>query len=159
MPRLTALALLLVLIPSLAFAQAARTPAPAVPKAPPVAAAPPAVAAAQPGANAFTTAGGLATACEQPAAAGRNFCLGVIFGSLSMYNVIADLAYAGENVLTDGGRVICAPADVNFNDVREQFPVWMARHQDAKDLSAPRALFFMLGELYPCESRPLLPKP
>lgn len=156
MRRLTVVALLLALVPSLAFAQAARTPAPAVPKAPPAAAAPPTAAA--PTANSFTTAGGLATACEQPAAAGRNFCLGVIFGSLSMYNVIADLAYAGENVLTDGGRVICAPQDVNFADLREQFPLWMAKHPDAKDLSAPRALFFMLGELYPCENRPLLPR-
>lgn len=154
MRRLTVLALLLALIPSLAFAQA-RAPAPApVPKAPAAAAPAPATPSATP----FTTAGGLATACEQPAAAGRNFCLGVLFGSLSMYNSLADLVYEGKAVLSVGGRVICAPEQVDFNELRDEFPRWVNAHPESKGLSAPRALFFMLGELYPCENSPLLPK-
>ena len=150
MRGLKLVALFLVLVPSGALAQAAR---PVVPPA-----APPAAAAAPQTATPFTTASGLASACEQPAAAGRNFCLGVLFGLLSMYNVIADLVYEGRAVLSVGGRVVCPPDDVNFNDLRDEFPKWMKRNVEAKDLAAPRALFFMLGELYPCENSPLLPK-
>jgi hypothetical protein len=60
MRRLTVIALLLVLAPSTVFAQA-RAPGAAAP------------APAQSNAGTFNTAAGLAAACEQSAAAGRNF--------------------------------------------------------------------------------------
>ena len=148
MRRFPVFALLLVLVPSAVFAQA-RAPGVAAP-------APPAAAPA--GAGTFNTAAGLAAACEQPAAAGRNFCLGALYGALGMYNSVADLAYEGKNVLEPAGHVICAPEQVNFSDLRDEFPRWVKAHPDVKDLSAPRALFFMLGEVYPCENSPLLPK-
>ena len=114
-------------------------------------------AVAQPNSGTFNTAAGLAAACEQSAAAGRNFCLGAMFGALGMYNSVADLAYEGKNVLTAAGHVICAPEQVNFTDLRDEFPRWVKAHPEVKDLSAPRALFFMLGEVFPCENSPLLP--
>ncbi len=96
------------------------------------------------------TAGGLAQACASRDEGDRNFCHGMLYGTIQAAAQFRDMRRrGGERVLPPEAMVMCPPSRVSLSELRDSYVTWVRRHNVAR-MSAGQAAFNAMADLYPC---------
>jgi hypothetical protein len=96
------------------------------------------------------TAGGLAEACLSRDEGDRNFCHGMLYGTVQAAAQFRDMRRrGGERVLPPEANVLCPPSRVSLTEMRDGYVRWVRSHNVAR-MSAGQAAFNAMADLYPC---------
>ncbi len=96
------------------------------------------------------TAGGLAEACVSRDEGDRNFCHGMLYGTVQAAAQFRDMRRrGGDRVLPPEAMVLCPPSRVSLSEMRDGYVRWVRTHNVAR-MSAGQAAFNAMADMFPC---------